>query len=300
MALRKRLEEAKKRGSDSGVEPDRSLLGKEQRDQRIGLFLRDFDHQAKETLQEMKKELASLLQVAEQAFQVESLAVPVAMRKMRRKDLMGLKEEEAAATVAASLEANDYCVGHKPSGTQAKLVRTNSKRVKVTTIVEYKDEKEETGVQGKKTSHKVFKANSLVPLASAVRGKQGGLSRSASACSTPNARTLERSASLRDRPVSASKGTASASKRFFQKGLSKSVSASERAQATALRSTSMPHERSVPFVNIPLADGQTLCSAGDDLQNINVELLNNDTVQHIHTLVNQLTVLCGKATIKSN
>ena len=297
MALRKRLEEAKKRGSDSGVEPDRNLLGKEQRDQRIGLFLRDFDHQAKENLQEMKKELVSLLQMAEQAFQVESLAVPVAMRTMRRKDLIGLKEEDAAATLAASLEANDYCVGHKPT---PRLVRTNSKRVKVTTIVEYKDDKEEDRGHGKKTSHKVFKANSLGPLASAVKGKHSSLSRSASACSTPYARTLERSASLRERPVSASKGTASASKRFFQRGSSKSVSASERAQTTAVRSTSMPPEGWVPFVNIPLADGQTLCSAGDDLQNINVELLNDNTVQHIHTLVNQLTVLCGKATVKSN
>ncbi|KAJ7326845.1 hypothetical protein JRQ81_016604 [Phrynocephalus forsythii] len=157
MALRKHLEEAKKHGSDSRVEPDCSLLDKEQRDQRIGLLLQDFDHHVKENLQEMKKELVPLLQMAEQVFQVESLAVLVAMRTMRRKDLIGLKED-VAATLAASLEANNYCVRHKPT---PKLVRMNSKRVKVTTIVEYKDDKEEDQGQGKKTSHKVFKANSL-------------------------------------------------------------------------------------------------------------------------------------------
>ncbi|XP_062997033.1 borealin-2-like [Elgaria multicarinata webbii] len=295
MALRKRLEE---RSGDSGVEPDRSALSKDQRDQRISLFLRDFDHQAKENLQDMKKALASLLQTAEKAFRVESLTMPMVMRKMRRKDLIHLKEEDAAAaTVVAAVEANDCGVGDVPN---PRLVRTNSKRVKVTTIVEYKDEKEENRTQAKKTSQKVFKTNSLASLGSAMKGKEGTLSRSAFASSTPNTKTLGRSASLREQPVSASKCPSLGFKRSAQRGLCKSTSVSGRTRARSLRSTSMPHERSVPFVNIPLADGQTLCSAGDDLQNINVELLNDDTVQHIHTLVSQLTVLCGKATVKSS
>ncbi|KAL7978916.1 hypothetical protein Chor_013405 [Crotalus horridus] len=212
MALRKQLEDAKKRSADSGVEPDRNVLSKEQRHQRISLFLQDFDHQ-------------------------------------------DLKEEDAAAaTAVATLEKSNCGIGnlHSP-----RLIRTNSKRVKVTTIVEYKEAKEDQGTQSKKTSQKIFKTKSLT---SAITDKKGILCR------------------------------------FAQRGLF--TGNSERTQTSSLRSSSMPPERSLPFVNIPLSDGQTLCSSGDDIQNIDVQLLNNDTVQHIHTLVNQLTALCGKATVK--
>ncbi|XP_063169067.1 borealin-2-like [Candoia aspera] len=293
MAFKMQLEDAKERNGDSGVEPDRRVLSKEQRHQRISLFLQDFDHQAKENLQEMKKELASLLQTAEKAFRVELLALPLAMRKMKRKDLLDLKEEDAAAaTAVATLEANDCGIGDLLN---PRLMRTNRKRVKVTTIVEYKEAKEEQRSQTKETSQKVFKTKSLT---SAIKDKKGILCRSASVCSTPNKRNIERSASLREQPRSAPRFISSDSKRFSQRGLSTGTSG--RTLATALRSSSMPPERSLPFVNIPLSDGQTLCSSGDDIQNIDVQLLNNDTVQHIHTLVNQLTVLCGKATVKSS
>ncbi|XP_034282325.1 borealin-2-like [Pantherophis guttatus] len=293
MALRQQLEASKKRSVDSGVEPDRSVLSKEQRHQRISLFLQDFDHQAKEHLQEMKKELASLLQMAEKAFQVELLALPPAMRKMKRKDLLDLKEEDAAAaTAVATLEASNCGVGnlHNP-----RLIRTNSKRVKVTTIVEYKEAEDEQRPQSKKTSQKVFKTKSLT---SAITDKKGIVCRSASVCSTPNMKRIERSASLREPPRSTPRFTSSVSKRFSQRGTC--TGPSQRTPASSLRSSSMPPGRSLPFVNIPLADGQTLCSSRDDIQNIDVQLLNNDTVQHIHTLVNQLTALCGKATVKSS
>ncbi|XP_070617737.1 borealin [Erythrolamprus reginae] len=293
MALRQQLETSKKRSADSGVEPDRSSLSKEQRHQRISLFLQGYDHQAKEHLQEMKKELASLLQMAEKAFRVELLALPPAMRKMKRKDLLDLKEEDAAeATAVATLEASNCGIGNLYN---PRLIRTNSKRVKVTTIVEYKEAEDKQGMQSKKTSQKVFKTKSLT---SAIPDKKGILCRSSSVCSTPNARRIERATSLREPPKSTPRVTSSSSKRFSQRAVS--TGPSRRTPASSLRGSSMPTERSLPFVNIPLTDGKTLCSFKDDIQNIDVQLLNNDTVQHIHTLVNQLTALCGKATVKSS
>ncbi|NXJ73175.1 BORE2 protein, partial [Trogon melanurus] len=119
MPLRKRA--GKRRSSDSGVESDRGALSQEKKDQRISLFLRDFDQQAKENIQEMKKELDSLLQTAEKAFMVELLKVPVAIRKMKRKDLL---------SKYSRTDTDFYfpCL-------------LNIFLVKVTTIVEYEDAK---------------------------------------------------------------------------------------------------------------------------------------------------------------
>ncbi|NXJ29824.1 BORE2 protein, partial [Dicrurus megarhynchus] len=119
----------RRRSSDSGVEPDRgalprdrdqrTALSQKKRDQRIALFLSDFDQQAKEHIQEMKKELDSLLQTAEKAFAVELLTMPAAVRKMKRKEVLG---ECAWPYLYFPCLATTFLV-------------------KVTTIVEYEDSK---------------------------------------------------------------------------------------------------------------------------------------------------------------
>ncbi|NXV82402.1 BORE2 protein, partial [Atlantisia rogersi] len=119
MSLGKRA--GKRRSTDSGVEPDRGALSQEKKDQRIALFLSDFDQQAKESIQEMKKELDALLQTAEKAFTVELLKMPVAIRKMKRKDLL-------SKCVWACAYFYFPCL-------------SNTFLVKVTTIVEYGDAK---------------------------------------------------------------------------------------------------------------------------------------------------------------
>ncbi|NXH20812.1 BORE2 protein, partial [Bucco capensis] len=129
MPLRKTA--GKRRSTDSGVEPDRGALSQEKKDQRIALFLSDFDQQAKENIQEMKKELDSLLQMAEKAFTVELLKMPVAIRKMKRKDLL------SKCVWPYSCEGRRHHF-YYPSLSDIFLV-------KVTTIVEYEDVKHTSG-----------------------------------------------------------------------------------------------------------------------------------------------------------
>ncbi|XP_026712630.1 borealin-2-like isoform X2 [Athene cunicularia] len=167
--------------------------------------------------------------------------------------------------MALAAVVTDCSVGDIPN---PKPVRTNSKKVKVTTIVEYEDAKH---ISAKK---KVSKTKSLVSLASGLNSKLNSLSSATNLKATPK---TSKSAGL-------------------QQTVSRTVPTSGRVQGMLLRSKSVPQDKTLPFVNIPLADGQTLCTAGGDLHNIDVQLLNQDTVQHIHNLVSELTVLCGKAT----
>ncbi|NWT98180.1 BORE2 protein, partial [Urocynchramus pylzowi] len=138
----------RRRSSDSGVEPDRgalprdreqrTALSQKKRDQRIALFLSDFDQQAKEHIQEMRKELDSLLQTAEKAFAVELLTMPAAVRKMKRKDVLG----EGAWPCARG--AGSAVPGLREKTRELDLCFpcfANTFIVKVTTIVEYEDAK---------------------------------------------------------------------------------------------------------------------------------------------------------------
>ncbi|NXF72626.1 BORE2 protein, partial [Sclerurus mexicanus] len=161
MPLRK--PSGKRRSSDSGVGPERGApprdrdqrpgLSQGKKDQRIALFLSDFDQQAKEHIQEMQKELDSLLQTAEKALAVELLTMPAAIRKMKRKDLLS-KCARPRPWEAPSLDgdrAGCACF-HFPCLAHTFLV-------KVTTIVEYEDAKH---ISAKKITKKVSKSGFLI------------------------------------------------------------------------------------------------------------------------------------------
>ncbi|XP_032892300.1 borealin-2-like isoform X2 [Amblyraja radiata] len=53
--------------------------------------------------------------------------------------------------------------------------------------------------------------------------------------------------------------------------------------------------RSLPMIKIPLADGQAISAAGEEVNNIDVQSLDPQTLQGIQLLVTRLTALCEKA-----
>ncbi|NXX10949.1 BORE2 protein, partial [Podargus strigoides] len=139
----------KRPSSDSGVEPDRGALSQEKRDQRVTLFLRDFDQQAKERVQEMERELDLLLQIAEKAFTVELLKMPVAIRKMKRKDWLS---KWSGIGIVSYLQGMQTWWQRDVPLTNVSSCLSNIFLVKVTTIVEYEDAKH---ISAKKISKKV-------------------------------------------------------------------------------------------------------------------------------------------------
>ncbi|NXA10889.1 BORE2 protein, partial [Sapayoa aenigma] len=154
MPLRKAS--GKRRSLGPAAEPDRGALpqdgderpgfSQENKNQRIALFLRDFDEHAKEHVEEMKKQFDSLLQSAEKAFAVELLKMPPALRKMKRKDVLSKCAWPWPVTgVNLATFMNKFALS-------AGYFYFPTLPVKVTTIVEYENAED---TSAKKTTKKV-------------------------------------------------------------------------------------------------------------------------------------------------
>ncbi|XP_072278457.1 borealin-2-like [Pyxicephalus adspersus] len=247
----------------------------EQKNEKIRLFMLDFIQQKKDRIMEVKKELEVLGALPDQILEVELLKMPLSIRQMKVGDYYKLmdanKVDDAALVKVDSLEEELR---------EAKLVRKNSKKVKVTTTTEYHNpvgSKVTSTAQKTRTVQKIAKSKSFV----GESAKKPTIVRSVSATPLHKA----------PRKVLAS----ASSCRTESRNASAPYTRSTRNRAMSSLGDNLPLLDGVPLLHIPLMDGQTLSSAVDDLESVDVELLRPDTVQHIHNLVGQLTNLCSKA-----
>ncbi|XP_044125254.1 borealin-2-like [Bufo gargarizans] len=223
----------------------------EQKNEKIRLFMDDFIQQKRERMKEVKKELEVLSMLPDQILEVELLKMPMSLRQMKVGEyykLMEFNKTDLAPVVKVDSLDEEL--------REAKLVRKTSRKVKMTTSVEYHEavgSKAMTTTQENRSVQKDPKSKSLVSLTNDAE-KKTSLTRTATAYSARSSRNCGVS-SLGDLPL---------------------------------------HD-GLPLVHIPSVDGQTLSSAYDDLESLHVELLIQDIVQNIHALVGQLTNLYAKA-----
>lgn len=255
----------------------------EQKRDKIEFFMREFIKQGKESIAEIKREEEVLIACAEKICTLTILQRPMAIRKMTVGDVLGTFGEEAAAAACANALALDDTL-------EPKIVRKNSKKGKGNPLAEIQETERKTRAMSCIAKNKtVQKSSKTKNLASSVKdvNQMDEMNLTRAAYGTPAVRTCKKVGKSNTIGV-----TPQYSKRFQRTQPVKSRCLSSGGEPLFM-------DGGIPFVNIPLTDGQNVCFAGDDMEKVDVKLLDNGAVQTIEKLINQLSLLCKKASENS-
>ncbi|XP_066569800.1 borealin-2 [Amia ocellicauda] len=275
MAPRKWRKNSQK--SEEEEEGDRQLT-KEQRDQKIKLFMQQFEKEAQEKIREMEKKLDQTLATLERAFKVEMLKMPTSLQQTIMKDLVNEQESKVGeVTIAIEAECPEIKpVRRKPS---KKVQIGNDSSAPTPRLKRMLSVQSKTIIQN--SAKTTTKSRSLADLSRATKRKE----------TTPRM----------------TQATPPLASRTRKSRVAKVTDLTVMASGTHLRSMGagdgeLPgtSQFGMAVATIPTSCGQTLCLSDDVRDEIDVQMLDDTAVTQMQKLMSLMDYLCSKAKVNQN
>uniref|UniRef100_V9L865 Borealin-2 n=1 Tax=Callorhinchus milii TaxID=7868 RepID=V9L865_CALMI len=259
------------RKRDSAEAASAPTILSQEKSEKIELFLDYFDKEANSRILSMEQKFVKILDMVDRVMAVHLLKIPVAIQRMKFKDFLGETDQAAAIAAAVTDNPEEYTIATLPRKTTKKKIKP-LKPLSVSTSALSSDQlkfKAKSSAAKHRTLQKIPQNNTKSDSAS------------------------KKKALFTSTPISNVKTPAVPRKTAseFDKRLLKMPKSGRKA----LTCSPVRVDKSQPFINIPLADGKAIYAVGGEVDNIDVESLDPNTLTCIQSLVIHLTALCEKA-----
>ncbi|XP_067853579.1 borealin-2-like [Heptranchias perlo] len=258
------------------VDSVQRVLSQEAKDEKIQLFMKYFDAKTNEKIREMEQAFGKLIDMVDSVLAVHLLKMPAAIKRMKLKDFLvtGGTDQVAAAAVMA-----DY----PEEGVIATLaIKTRKTKAKALLASNSKVEPAESKRKAKSATAKYH----TLPKIPQTKPKPASFS------------NCDKKMLLTSSPILSTKKTSVLQGAAPKRPSVGDKKSGQKAQKCSYLSPASV-DKSLPFIKIPLADGQVISAVGDEVNNIDVQSLDPHALQGIQLLVTRLTALCEKAQDRS-